>query len=83
MILTLWSSGQEPCRLEYQQAQCNALLYIDEGGRHQVRAVYPYWLRASAANRSSEDYDGLACSFTGVPTGSSEEDLENTMVSTK
>ena len=65
----LWSSGT--------LIHCDALLYIDKGGGHQVRPVYPYWLRANAADRSTEGCDSHACSFTGVPNRSLGEDLEN------
>ena len=47
------------------------------GSRHQVRPVCPYWLRVNAADRSGEDCDGHACSFTGVHNRSLGEDLEN------
>ena len=55
---------------------CDALLYIDKGGRHQVRPVCPYWLRADAADRNAEDHDSHGCSFAGVPK-------HNILVSTK
>ena len=58
---------------------CDALLYIDKGGGHQVRPVFLYWLRANAADRSMEYHDGHACSFADVPIRSPGEDLENTI----
>ena len=63
-------------RLGYQLIHCDALLYIDKGSGHQVRPVYPYWSRANATDRSAEDHDGHACSFTGVHNRSLGEDLE-------
>ena len=79
-MLTLRSSGQEPCRLEYQLIQCNELLYIIKVNGHQVRPVFSYWLLANAADRHAEDCDGHVYSFTSMPIGSLGEDLENIII---
>ena len=39
-----------------------------------------YWLLDNAADRCAEDRDSHAYSFTNVPIGSSEEELENIII---